>query len=75
LANAFEQSGWTVTKGYVKLGFSRKSVFILDHEREVSKYSSLVGEALLASSIAFERYQMKPAEFVICTVYITAQRP
>ena len=61
LAHAFEQSGWTVTTGSVEMNFYRQSVFVLDHKREVSKYSSLIREALFASG----------AEFVISTVHIT----
>jgi hypothetical protein len=76
LAHAFEQSDWTVTKGSVRFGFSTESVFILDHKWEVSKYSSLVGEALAASGIEFQRYNnVSTPEFLICTVYVTAQRP
>jgi 4-amino-4-deoxy-L-arabinose transferase-like glycosyltransferase len=73
LANAFEQSGWTVNQGSLGLHFSAEKVFVVDHMNEVSKYSSLIREALVASGIPFERFKMRDAEFVVCTVYITAQ--
>lgn len=75
VAHVFEEFDWTVTKGFVGFGFTAESVFILDHEREVSKYCSLIGEALVASGITFQRQQMSSTEFVTCTIYITAQRP
>ncbi len=73
LATAFKESGWNAIQGSVGFHFSAGTVFILDHPDEASKYSALIGQALLASGIAFQRYPMKDAAFTTCTIYITAQ--
>jgi peroxiredoxin len=73
LADAFKQSGWNVAQGSLDLHFSSGAVFVLDHANEVSKYSNLIREALVASGIAFQRFSMNGTEFTTCTIYVTAQ--
>lgn len=73
LADAFKQSGWEVTLGSSNLNpASDLSIFVLDHAlaHEVSKYSPLIREALVASGIAFQRWPMSGAEYTTCTIYI-----
>ncbi len=75
LADAFRQSGWNATQTSLNAHFSGGSVFVIDHAlaHEVSKDSPLIREALLASGIAFRRWQLSDAAYTTCTIFIETQ--